>query len=251
MAVLLQYNLTSGFAPSTTASGVVGGTVTSASLTGFTNGNAGYSSDAVSSAYPASGATSASTAISTSSYFYVSISPIAGKQFSLTNLTIDMARGGAATPRGYDIRSSADSFATTLGTANLTAQRPTFQTITIDLSGASFQNVTGTTNITFNFYVYAPSTSNTIDWDNLTINGTISDSGTLEQEGYRWRYDDGTETTATWIAAQDTNITRQTATNTRLRILANATLLPGAQLPQLEYRVAGSSDEWQVIQEAA
>jgi len=42
-----------------------------------------------------------------------------------------------------------------------------------------------------------------------------------EQEGYRWREDDGTETTATWIDAQDTDIFRSKDTPMRLRTLTN------------------------------
>lgn len=59
---------------------------------------------------------------------------------------------------------------------------------------------------------------------------------TLTQEGYRWRDDDGNETTASWLAAQDTSVTRARGTNTRLRILIDATLDPDSQSFQLEVR---------------
>lgn len=60
---------------------------------------------------------------------------------------------------------------------------------------------------------------------------------TREQEGYRWRADDGSETTATWLAAQDTNITRTTGTNTRLRILMDtASADPPSEGATLEYK---------------
>lgn len=241
MAVLLAFNLAAGFTASTTASGITTGSVTdqSGSLTSFTNGGAGYLSDNISSAGPTSGATDAATAVSTNSYFFTTINPLQGQQISLTSLTIDMARGGAATPRGYAVRSSADAYAANLQTANLTAQRPTFENISVDLSGASFQNVA--VPITFRIYVFAPSTVNVIDWDNLTINGTVAAAGTVEQEGYRWRADDGSETTATWLDAQDTNITRAKSSNTRLRILLNSTLDRGAETYKLEYREVGGS----------
>jgi hypothetical protein len=61
-------------------------------------------------------------------------------------------------------------------------------------------------------------------------------SSTTEQEGYRWRADDGSETTATWLAAQDTNITRPADTNTRLRALINSTGDPASSQYQLEYK---------------
>lgn len=244
MAVLLQYNLTSGFAPSTTASGVIGGTVTNNLLSSMTNGTAGYASDPISSAGPASGATDAATAISTGSYFFFSIAPTPGNSLSLTSLTVNMARGGAATPRGYDIRSSVDEFAATLGTANLSTQRTTWTAVTIDLSGASFQNLTST--VTFNVYIYAPSTVNVVDWDDLIVNGTVGTSGTVAQEGFRWRADDGNETTATWLATQDTNIIRAKSQNTRLRVLLDSTGDRGSEQFQLEYRKVGDTT-WKKI----
>lgn len=42
---------------------------------------------------------------------------------------------------------------------------------------------------------------------------------TFEQEGYRWRNDDGSETTATWAAAQDSDLTAALGTNVRLRTI--------------------------------
>jgi hypothetical protein len=66
-------------------------------------------------------------------------------------------------------------------------------------------------------------------------------SATLEQEGFRFRNDDGSETTATWKAAQDTNIKIKADTNTRLRALVNATGDPSAQNYQLEFRETGGS----------
>lgn len=45
----------------------------------------------------------------------------------------------------------------------------------------------------------------------------------LEQEGFRFRNNDGTEITATWAAAQDVNITTDAGEERRLRILLNST----------------------------
>ena len=245
MAVLLSYSLEDNFDPTTVDASIVGAIVTNNLLTSLTRGPvSGYPTD-VASAGPTSGATSAALAVTTGSYFYISLTPITGKKMSLVDLTFNAARGGAATPRGYQVRSSADDFATSLGGADLSTQRPDFTAVTIDLSGAAFQNVTGT--ITFNIYIYGPSTTTVVDWDALTINGTVADAGTVDQEGFRWRTDDGSETTATWLAAQDTDIIRPTATNTRIRFVLNSTLDRGAEGYQLEYRVVGSGDEWEVI----
>lgn len=61
---------------------------------------------------------------------------------------------------------------------------------------------------------------------------------TIEQEGFRFRNDDGSETTATWLASQDTNITRAESLNTRLRILLNATGNPDTRRYYLYYKLS-------------
>lgn len=67
-------------------------------------------------------------------------------------------------------------------------------------------------------------------------------TNTVEQEGYRWRNDDGSETTATWLAAQDTNITQPTATNTRLRTILNDTTAGNQATTQYQLEYKLSSD---------
>jgi hypothetical protein len=61
---------------------------------------------------------------------------------------------------------------------------------------------------------------------------------TLELEGFRFRADDGSETTATYLASQDTNITRAKVTNTRLRMLINATDDPYTRQYRLDYKLS-------------
>jgi hypothetical protein len=69
--------------------------------------------------------------------------------------------------------------------------------------------------------------------------GLISD---VDQDRYRWRSDDGSETAATWLANEDTNITRDKNLNTRLRILLNATTGdPISAQYQLEYKKSTDS----------
>lgn len=67
-------------------------------------------------------------------------------------------------------------------------------------------------------------------------------AATATQEGFRFRYDDNDEALATWIAAQDTNISRLSNFNTRLRVLLDTSGDAGAQQYQLEYKekVSGS-----------
>lgn len=246
MAILLAYNLTSGFDASTVATGVTGSALTAgAGLSVFSRTTVGYASDPVGIANPPDSTTTSTLAVTNDSYFYLTITPAGGKKISLTTLTFNMARGGASTPRGYQVRSSVDSYAASLGGADISTQRTTWTAVNIDLSGASFQNVTSS--ITFNVYVYAPLSGNSLDFDDVVVNGTVEDSGTVEQEGFRFRNDNGSQTTATWLAEQDTNITQPKTTNTRLRVLLNGTLDRGSEQYRLEYRAVGGT-EWTVIE---
>jgi hypothetical protein len=75
-------------------------------------------------------------------------------------------------------------------------------------------------------------------------------TGILEQEGFRFRNDDGSESAATWKAAQDTNINLAAATVTRLRFLINATGDPTERQFKLEYRhkpSGGSFGIWKPV----
>lgn len=62
-----------------------------------------------------------------------------------------------------------------------------------------------------------------------------------EQEGFRFRNDDGSETTATWLAAQDTNASVALNTNFRLRTLINATGDPPSTAYTLNYKKSTDS----------
>lgn len=82
-------------------------------------------------------------------------------------------------------------------------------------------------------------------WDALTADDFIVDDTAsalvLEQEGFRWRNDDGSEATATWKAAQDTNVTVVPDAITRLRMLVNATGDPASARYKLQYRKVGAA----------
>jgi hypothetical protein len=114
-------------------------------------------------------ATSAASAVANGAFATFTITPAA--EMDLTDLQFDVMRGGGATPRGYVVRSSADNFATDLSTADLLTARPTYTHITVPLTGASFQDLTAP--IEFRLYVYAPAAGNSVDWDNITLNGTV------------------------------------------------------------------------------
>lgn len=75
---------------------------------------------------------------------------------------------------------------------------------------------------------------------------TAAASATLDQEGFRWRDDDGSETSASWLAAQDVNITRDPGEITRLRIIVDASGDPPDQAYQLEYRIKNTGS-WRTV----
>lgn len=60
----------------------------------------------------------------------------------------------------------------------------------------------------------------------------------LEQEGYRWRNDDGSETTATWKAAQDTSVTLALDARARLRFVVSANSAVAAKAYTLYYKLS-------------
>lgn len=63
----------------------------------------------------------------------------------------------------------------------------------------------------------------------------------LEQEGFLFRNDDGSETTATAKGAQDANVTAPLAANLRLRMLVNATGDPSGIPYRLDYKKSTDS----------
>lgn len=69
----------------------------------------------------------------------------------------------------------------------------------------------------------------------------------LEQEGFRFRDDDGDEDAATWLENQDTNLTREAGVNTRIRMLINATNDPPSQQYQLEYKKSTDGEYRKVL----
>lgn len=82
--------------------------------------------------------------------------------------------------------------------------------------------------------------------DTVTITGTPTASS--EQEGYRFRNDDGSEITATWAENQDTAHTMGKTGNKRLRVLGNMTGDPAAEAAELQYKETSDGvAEWRKV----
>jgi hypothetical protein len=66
----------------------------------------------------------------------------------------------------------------------------------------------------------------------------------LDQEGFRWRNDDGDEDAATWRELQDVQASIAKNTNVRLRAIVNATGNPSSLGFKLKYRKKGGGTGW-------
>lgn len=64
---------------------------------------------------------------------------------------------------------------------------------------------------------------------------------TAEQEGYRWRNDDGSESAATWKVAQDTTTNLVAGQTARLRFVVNTTGDTPTERFKLQYRKVGDA----------
>lgn len=64
---------------------------------------------------------------------------------------------------------------------------------------------------------------------------------TIDQSAFRFRNDDGSETTATYMAAENTNVTAPNVTNTRLRVQGSTTGNVASNTYQLEYKKSTDS----------
>jgi hypothetical protein len=115
------------------------------------------------------------TALANNTYWTITVTPNNGFRASLASLVFDVARGGGATPRGWYVYESVDGF--TLGSAlqsnpNDPDQRPTFGNVTVPLTAARFQNLTSP--IEFRMYISTPATGQSLDFDNIVLNGTVA-----------------------------------------------------------------------------
>ncbi len=140
----------------------------------------------------ADGNTTPSTAFSQNRYFQFSITASLGSDVDLSSLTFNVARGGDGNPRGFLVRSSADNFATTLTATgspalttnadatttgyDITTVRPNYTAVNIPLTAAAFQNIQSLSGsaITFRVYSYAPAVGSSVDYDDITVNGTVT-----------------------------------------------------------------------------
>ncbi len=115
----------------------------------------------------------------------------------------------------------------------------------VDLS-ASGVNVDSSTQVRIELTCPAAGTTwhNDYGIDEIQIVGSVL----WEQEGYRWRNDNGSESAATWKQNQDKEDIMTKTTNTRLRVLNDSAANDATKTVTLQYRRVGDPDsEWRSI----
>jgi len=95
----------------------------------------------------------------------------------LTSLTFNGARGGGAAPRGYGVYVTTPTTADELvqGSTAFPTQRPVYTFQNINLAGlTSLQNLTAGQVITFKIVIFALASANSVEIDDLTVNGNVT-----------------------------------------------------------------------------
>jgi|GEM_PF-2898654 len=107
-----------------------------------------------------------------------------------------------------------------------------------NLAGANRDNVSAgaTGNLSGTFEL----ASNQAGWAAYLVR-VPGDSLSIDQQAFRFRNDDGSESTATWLAAENAHITQPMMTNTRLRLQASTTGDLPSSAYQLEYKLSTDS----------
>lgn len=117
----------------------------------------------------------------------------------------------------------------------------------LNRSGAADNILLDKTVTAIGVYPASATVNNTGVWVMMVATFKCRSQSFLEQSDFRFRNDNGSETGATSIAAQNTNITRNQLTNTRLRVVTNGAGDPTSDQFQIEYRKKGGSEQWHKI----
>jgi hypothetical protein len=118
---------------------------------------------------PGDGSTSADEAVAGGTFFEFTVTANPGVLLALDNLTFSSARGGAAEPRGWVLRSSVDGFASNIDSEVVPSQRPDLTIFTVDLSDCQFQGLSA---VTFRIYTFVPAGGQSVEYVDVTLNGS-------------------------------------------------------------------------------
>lgn len=95
--------------------------------------------------------------------------PLQGGSLDPAELRFDIARGGSSGPRGWELRSSADGYASTIDSGVIGTVRPNLDRLMVDLS-----TVPATTNLALRLYLATPSSAHTVEVDSVRVASNIS-----------------------------------------------------------------------------
>lgn len=153
-------------------------------FTGGAQPNAAYSTEPV--ARLGSTASSAATAVSANKYIEMTFSRADSGAFTPDAITFRASRGGPSGPRGAVLRSSADGFASDIGTiGDFPTERNTWTDYNIDLSG-----IGEVTTLTLRFYIYTTgATTATVEMDDFVLTGTPSATAVEAMVDSSWNID--------------------------------------------------------------
>jgi hypothetical protein len=111
-------------------------------------------------------------------YLAFTVTAAPGYHFSLTDLSFDAARSGAAGTRGYTFYTALNgaAFAYTDSNGifdihNETGTRASLQARSIDLSAPEYQNLTS---IAFRIYAATDNSGHGVEFNNISLNGTVT-----------------------------------------------------------------------------
>jgi hypothetical protein len=115
-------------------------------------------------------------------YFYFTITPNAGYEINFVSFVYTGQRSNGTGPTNFAFRSSLDLYTAPIGT-------PTDSGTTINLSSATYQNISGA--ITFRFYAWGANNGNgTFSINDFTFNGVVSPLGSCASvtiwDGTNW-----------------------------------------------------------------
>ena len=163
-----------GYNPTASDPGITASPVTVGAGITFveiSNPTPNYASQPVLRIDPA-GSTTPGDAVTANRYWTFSVTPLVNP-LNLSALDFGAGRGGASTARGFALYSSVDAFTAPLLSTDVAGLRPTLTPYTVDLTGAAFQGLPVGTPVSFRFYVYSPNAGATLEFDNVSLTGTV------------------------------------------------------------------------------
>lgn len=123
-------------------------------------------------------AVDSASAVANNCYFTFALQPTAGNQLQLSGITFDVGCGSNTAIRGYDLRSSANNYATSLNTQNvdssLYVEGKALNYVVVDLS--SLPTITDAAGVTLRFYVWESMgrSGKNLDFGNIVVSGVTS-----------------------------------------------------------------------------